>query len=63
MVKRIDFEIVGIKGFEVKIEALEKSIWVLEKSWRVWTLCKYLLSCETVVLFTLQWHCFSHYVN
>ena len=26
MVKRIDFEILGIKGFEVKIEALEKSI-------------------------------------
>ena len=63
MVKRIDFEILGIKGFEVKIEALEKSIWVLEKSWRVWTLSKYLLSCETAALFTLQWHCFSHYVN
>ena len=26
MVKRIDFEILGIKGFGVKIEALEKSI-------------------------------------
>ena len=30
MVKRIDFEILGIKRFELKIEALEKSIWVLE---------------------------------
>ena len=32
IVRRIDFEILGMKGFKVKFGVLEKSIRVLEKS-------------------------------
>ena len=35
MVRRIYFDVLVVKGFKVKFEDLEKSIWVLEKSWKV----------------------------
>ena len=38
MVRRIYFDVLVVKGFKVKFEDLEKSIWVLEK-W-IWVLEK-----------------------
>ena len=39
MVRRIYFDVLVVKGFKVKFEDLEKSIWVLEKSWKSPEIC------------------------
>ena len=39
MVGRIYFDMLVVKGFKVKFGDLEKSIWVLEKSWKSPEIC------------------------